>query len=113
MHFGMGGCQSVDIFFLLPPQAGAFDSLFGLGSWSSRISPLLRHPPPSYPAKFHVCLHPQGTLYKFTLGQLRSSRGPINILRVGGGVGWSGQLGDGKKNACNHLGETRGPGKGI
>lgn len=27
-----GGCQSVDIFLLLPPRAGAFDSLFGPGS---------------------------------------------------------------------------------
>lgn len=86
--FWYGGCQSVDIFLLLPPQAGAFDSLFGLGSWSPRISPLLRHPPPSYPAKFHVCPHPQGTLSKFTLGQLGLSRGPINLLRVG--VGWGG-----------------------
>lgn len=44
-------------------------------------------PPSLYPAKFRVCPHPQGTLCKFTLGQLGSSRSPISVLRVGVEVG--------------------------
>jgi hypothetical protein len=51
------------------------------------LSPLEATPPSTHPAKFHVCPHPQGTLSKFTLGQLGSSHGPVNALRVEGGGG--------------------------
>lgn len=98
MHFGMGGCQSVDIFLLLPPRAGAFDSLFGPGSSEPPdVSPPDGTTPPSYPAKFHVCPHPLGTLSKFTLGQLSSTCGPIDVLRIGGWVEWARELGHGRK----------------
>ena len=51
------------------------------------LSPLEATPPSTHPAKFHVCPQPQGTLSKFTLGQLGSSHGPVNALRVEVGVG--------------------------
>lgn len=54
------------------------------------LSPLEAAPPSTHPAKFHVCPHPRGTLSKFTLGQLGSSHGPVNALRVEGGGGCRG-----------------------
>lgn len=75
-----GGCQSVDIFLLLPPPAAAFDSHFCLGCSEPPGLSLPEAPsPPSYPAKFRVCPRPQGTLFKFTLGQLCSKRGLTDV----------------------------------
>lgn len=101
MHFGMGGCQSVDIFLLLPPRAGGFDSLFGPGSSEPPdVSPPDGTTPPSYAAKFHVCPHPLGTLSKFTLGQLSSTCGPNDILRIGEGVKVGKGAGSWLKGTC-------------
>lgn len=97
MHFSMGwGCQSVDIVLLLPPPAAAFDSHFGLGCSEPPGLSLQEAPsPPSYPAKFHVCPSPQGALFKFTLGQLCSKRGLVDVLPEWGWR-WARGLGDGE-----------------
>lgn len=109
MHFSMvGGCQSVDIFLLLPPPAAASGSHFCPGCSEPPGLPLREAPsPPPRSAKFHVCPRPQGTLFKFTLGQLCSKRGPVDALpELGVQVGERAGLWG--RNACKGLGGDRG-----
>lgn len=82
-----GGCQYVDIFLSFHLGLEPLIHFLAWAPQSPQIPPCLRHPPPSYLTKFHVCLYPLGTLSQFTLGQLESSRGPISVLSVGGGGG--------------------------
>lgn len=65
----------------------------------------MRQPPPSYSEKFHVCPHLQGTLFKFTLGQLGSKRVPIDALHE---RRWRWARGPvyGERNTCKYLRET-------
>lgn len=54
MHFGIGG--GVSICRHVPsPSTSSWSLFFRLAPLNPQISPHLRYPPPSYPAKLHVC----------------------------------------------------------
>lgn len=113
MHFGMGVvslCRR-----LLSPSTSSWN----LGTHFSAgplhfvdLSPLEATPPSTHPAEFHVCPHPQGTLSKFTLGQVSPKSWPSQRTACGR-WGWTTGLGRGKRNPCKYLGKTRVSGKGI
>lgn len=106
------GVASVDVFFSFHLELEPWDSLFRWApSTCADLSPLEATPPSTHPAEFHVCPHPQGTLSKFTLGQLGSSHGPVNALRVEGGGGRRGWVVGRGTHASTW--ENKGLGKGI